>query len=304
MWHRVCNSLQPRSFRRSGPMIGPGSNRGHQAVEATHNGAVQIANRQCLRALNTRAAGCVAHCKLLLPTARHIANWPERQQRRSRIPARGAAGSGQVLARFRLARHSVLDDNQRSHGARRPTTASPRRTHASTCLDADARSTALPLRQVQEQRPRRARCLLGARWPAPRASGRPGRRVIEATVSRTGRRSCFRSQPARRTDPPGGCSARKPTVICASQPAQRALAFGQMQRRRSGVGTTGLPAIAFARGALRTARSQWLQRRRPPGRRSATPMPRTRSSAPTNVGDSFPRGAVVCTAAARRLLRR
>jgi len=46
-------------------------------------------------------------------------------------------------------------------------------------------------RQVQEQRPRRAGCLLAARWPAPRASGRPGRRVIEATVSRTVRRSCF-----------------------------------------------------------------------------------------------------------------
>ncbi len=30
-----------------------------------------------------------------------------------------------------------------------------------------------------------------------------------------------------------------------------------MQRRRAGVGITGLPAIAFARGALRTARSQW-----------------------------------------------
>jgi hypothetical protein len=57
-------------------------------------------------------------------------------------------------------------------------------------------------------------------------------------------------------------------------------ATGQMQRRRSGVGITGLPAIAFARGALRTARSQCLQRRRPPGRRSATPMPREDSRAP------------------------
>jgi len=120
-----------------------------------------------------------------------------------------------------------------------------------------------------------------------------------------------------------------------------------MQRRRSGVGITGLPAIAFARGALRTARSQWLQRRRPLGRRSATPMPRTqpsgrgwpdycmarmmrkanrevdvgrraiasvgqlttgsprtRSSAPDDADDSYPREAVVCAAAARRLLSR
>jgi hypothetical protein len=63
----------------------------------------------------------------------------------------------------------------------------------------------------------------------------------------------------------------------ACQPRGLAPPFGQMQRRRSGVGITGLPAIAFARRALRTARSQCLQRRRPPGRRSATPMPRLRS---------------------------
>jgi hypothetical protein len=55
--------------------------------------------------------------------------------------------------------------------------------------------------------------LAQARSPAPRASGRPGRRVIEATVSRKVRRGCSRSQPARRTDPRGGCSARKLTVI-------------------------------------------------------------------------------------------
>ena len=43
-----------------------------------------------------------------------------------------------------------------------------------------------------------------------------------------------------------------------------------MQRRRSGVGITGLPAFAFARGALRTARSQCLQGRRPPATKPAT----------------------------------
>jgi hypothetical protein len=42
---------------------------------------------------------------------------------------------------------------------------------------------------------------------------------------------------------------------------------------------SGSPAIAFARGGLRTARSQCLQRRRPPGRRSATPMPPHRAVA-------------------------
>jgi hypothetical protein len=44
--------------------------------------------------------------------------------------------------------------------------------------------------------------------PAPRASARPGRCIIEATVSRKVRRGCSRSRPGRRTDPPGGCFAR------------------------------------------------------------------------------------------------
>jgi hypothetical protein len=38
-----------------------------------------------------------------------------------------------------------------------------------------------------------------------------------------------------------------------------ASASGQTQRHRLSIGITGLPAIAFARGALRTARSQCLQ---------------------------------------------
>jgi hypothetical protein len=62
-------------------------------------------------------------------------------------------------------------------------------------------------------------------------------------------------------------------------------------------------ATAFIPRRWRSSRAQW--------RRSSTPRvpspscasPRTRSSAPANAGDSFPRGAVVCTAAARRLLR-
>ena len=41
---------------------------------------------------------------------------------------------------------------------------------------------------------------------------------------------------------------------------------------------------------------------RPDGREPAMPLPRTRSSAPANADDSYPRGAVVCTAAAGRLL--
>ena len=49
--------------------------------------------------------------------------------------------------------------------------------------------------------------------PAPRASARPGRCIIEATVNRKVRRGCSRSRPGRRTDPRGGCFARKPTVI-------------------------------------------------------------------------------------------
>jgi hypothetical protein len=45
--------------------------------------------------------------------------------------------------------------------------------HSSTCLDADARSAALPLRQAQEQRPRRAGRLLRRASPVPRASAGP-----------------------------------------------------------------------------------------------------------------------------------
>jgi hypothetical protein len=95
---------------------------------------------------------------------------------------------------------AASDDNQRSHGARR-TTASPRRTtrrRASTRTQ-DRRGYRSVRRK--EQWPPMCEVLAQARSPAPRASGSTGRRVIEATVRRKVRSSCFRSQPPRRTDP-------------------------------------------------------------------------------------------------------
>jgi hypothetical protein len=92
---------------------------------------------------------------------------------------------------------------------------------------------------------------------------------------------------------PRCCSVTRRATASLLPPPFNATAIGQMQRLRSGVGITGLRAIAFARGALRPARSQWLQRRRPPASHSATPLPRTRSSAPDDADDPYPREAVV-----------
>ena len=62
----------------------------------------------------------------------------------------------------------------------------------------------------------------------------PGRRASEATISRKVRRNCFRSQPARRTDPRGRELLRSQTDSdLRPQPAQRALASGQSGQRRS-----------------------------------------------------------------------
>jgi hypothetical protein len=92
------------------------------------------------------------------------------------------------------------DDNQRSHGAR-PTTASPRRTTRRRAPTRTRDRRGYRSVRRKEQWPPMCEVLAQARSPAPRASGSTGRCVIEATVSRKVRRSCFRSQPPRRTDP-------------------------------------------------------------------------------------------------------
>jgi len=79
MWHRVCNSLQLRCFRRFAPMIGPG----RTVVTKQSKQRTTARSRPQSPAsagLDTSAANCVAHCKLRLQTARQIANWPGRQQ--------------------------------------------------------------------------------------------------------------------------------------------------------------------------------------------------------------------------------
>jgi hypothetical protein len=103
--------------------------------------------------------------------------------------------------------------------------------HPSTAPTRTARSTVLPLRQAREQRPQGARCLRELAHRPPRASGRPGRCIIEATVNRKAPRGCSGSPPGRPTDPRGGCLACRPAVIWGPQRALRAIASGQPQPR-------------------------------------------------------------------------
>jgi hypothetical protein len=60
-----------------------------------------------------------------------------------------------------------------------------------------------------------------------------------------------------------------------------------MQRRRLSVGTRGLPAIAFVRGASRGPRSQWRRSRRQASSRLACALPRKGTPAPVDPDDRF-----------------
>jgi hypothetical protein len=110
-----------------------------------------------------------------------------------------------------------LDDNQPPCRARR-TTASPRRTkrrlrrrsqQGRPCYRFDRRrSSRHGVRAALRERAHRP----------PRARGRPGRCVIEATVNRKVRRGCSWSPRGRRTDPRGGCFALQADSDLGPQP--------------------------------------------------------------------------------------
>jgi len=92
----------------------------------------------------------------------------------------------------------------------------------------------------------------------------------------------------------------RPPAECDRPPARtRVIATARTQQSRRARRDGCIAGMMRKPGASRRRKRRAAAFPRPetPG------SPRTRSSAPANAGDSFPRGAVVCTAAAKRLLR-